>query len=58
MLDPQPTTRRRLWPCSCRSCSLVALAVIWIGLWFYAAARAETALRRLARARSEVRPHL
>src|SRR5688572_15333038 len=43
MLDRQPATRRRLWlfvPLAL----LIALAVIWTGLWCYAVSRAETAL--------------
>jgi hypothetical protein len=42
MLDRQPATRR-LW-LFVPFALLVALAVIWTGLWFYAASRAETAL--------------
>ena len=43
MLDRQPATRRRLW-LFVPFALLVALAVIWTGLWFYAASRAETAI--------------
>lgn len=43
MLDRQPATRRRLW-LFVPFALLVALAVIWSGLWFYAASRAETAI--------------
>ena len=58
MLDPQPATRRRLWPVFVPFALLVALAVIWTGLWFYAASRGGDRHRRLARARGKVRPHL
>jgi hypothetical protein len=43
MLDRQPATRRRLW-LFVPFALLVALAVIWTGLWFYAVSRAESAL--------------
>lgn len=43
MLDRQPATRRRLW-LFVPFVLLVALAVIWTGLWFYAVTRAEAAL--------------
>jgi len=43
MLDRQPATRRRLW-LFVPFALLIALAVIWTGLWFYAVSRAETAL--------------
>lgn len=43
MLDRQPATRRRLW-LFVPFALLIALAVIWTGLWFYAASRAETAI--------------
>ena len=43
MLDRQPATRRRLW-LFVPFALLVALAVIWTGLWFYAVSRAETAI--------------
>jgi hypothetical protein len=42
MLDRQPATRRRLW-LFVPFALLIALAVIWTGLWFYAVSRAETA---------------
>jgi len=44
MLSPQPATRRRRWPIFVPFVLLVALAVIWTGLWFYAASAAESAL--------------
>ncbi len=44
MFDPQPRTRRRLWPILVPFGSLVALAVIWTGFWFYAAGAAENAI--------------
>src|SRR5690242_4543998 len=44
MLNQQPATRRRRWPIFVPFALLVALAVIWTGLWFYAASAAETAL--------------
>jgi hypothetical protein len=44
MYDPQPATRRRLWPVFVPFALLVALAVIWTGLWFYAAGAAENAM--------------
>jgi len=43
MLDRQPAKRRRLW-LFVPFVLLIALAVIWTGLWFYAASRAETAI--------------
>ena len=43
MFDRQPATRRRLW-LFVPFALLVALAVIWTGLWFYAASRAEAAI--------------
>ena len=39
-----PRTRRRLWPIFVPITLVVALAVIWTGIWFYAAAAAETAI--------------
>ena len=57
MLDRQPATRRRLW-LFVPFALLIALAVIWTGLWFYAASRGGDRACRLARARGEVRPHL
>ena len=44
MLNPQPATRRRRWPVFVPFVLLVALAVIWTGLWFYAASAAENAI--------------
>ncbi len=44
MHGPQVRPRRRLWPVFVPLTLLVALAAVWIGLWFYAAAAAETAL--------------
>jgi hypothetical protein len=44
MFDPQPATRRRRWPIFVPLALLVALAVVWTGVWFYAASAAETAL--------------
>ena len=44
MLNPQPATRRRRWPIFVPFVLLVALAVIWTGLWFYAASAAENAI--------------
>jgi hypothetical protein len=41
--DPAPP-RRRLWPILVPSMLVVALAIVWSGLWFYAAGAAETAL--------------
>jgi hypothetical protein len=43
MFEQRPATRRRLW-LFVPFALLVALAVIWTGLWFYAASRAETAI--------------
>jgi hypothetical protein len=43
MLDSQPAPRRRLW-LFVPFALLIALAVIWTGLWFYAVSRAESAL--------------
>jgi hypothetical protein len=43
MLDPKPAPRRRLW-LFVPFALLVAMAVIWTGLWFYAVSRAESAL--------------
>jgi hypothetical protein len=44
MPDRPPKTRRRLWPIFVPLALLVALAVIWTGLWFYAAAAAENTI--------------
>jgi hypothetical protein len=44
MLDPQSAPRRRRWLLFVPFALLVALAVIWTGLWFYSASRAEAAL--------------
>lgn len=41
---PSAPRRRRLWPVFVPFALVVALAIVWIGLWFYAAAHAETAL--------------
>ena len=50
MLDRQPATRRRLW-LFVPFALLVALAVIWTGLWFYAARRRRPRLPAGARAK-------
>jgi hypothetical protein len=44
MLSPQPATRRRRWPIFVPLALVVVLAVVWTGVWFYAASAAETAL--------------
>ena len=41
---PSAPRRRRLWPVFVPFALVVALAIVWIGLWFYAAGAAETAL--------------
>lgn len=43
MINP-PASRRRLWPVFVPIALVLALAVIWTGLWFYAASAAETTL--------------
>ena len=43
MYQSQPKTRR-LWPIFVPITLVIALAVIWTGIWFYAAAAAETAI--------------
>jgi hypothetical protein len=44
MYQPPSRTRRRLWPIFIPITLIIALAVIWTGIWFYAAAAAETAI--------------
>jgi hypothetical protein len=44
MINPKPVSRRRLWPVFVPLALVVALAIIWTGLWFYAASAAETTL--------------
>jgi hypothetical protein len=45
MRNPDPAPRRsRLWPVLLPSMLFVALAIVWTGLWFYAADAAEKAL--------------
>jgi hypothetical protein len=44
MIDPKPTHRRSLWPVLVPLILVVALAIVWTGLWFYAAAAAERTL--------------
>jgi hypothetical protein len=39
-----PAPRRRIWPVLVPFALVVALAILWTGLWFYAAAAAETAI--------------
>ena len=39
---PAPVLRRRRWPLFLPFVLVVLLAAVWTGLWFYAAARAET----------------
>ena len=41
---PSAPRRRRLWPVFVPFALVGALAIVWIGLWFYAASAAETAL--------------
>jgi len=44
MRNPEPVSRRRLWPVFVPLALVVALAIIWTGLWFYAASAAEATL--------------
>jgi hypothetical protein len=44
MFESQPRSRRRLWPVLVPFALVVALAIVWTGLWFYAAAAAESAI--------------
>jgi hypothetical protein len=44
MSDPQSAPRRRRWMLFVPFALLVALGVVWTGVWFYAASRAETEL--------------
>src|SRR5205085_10767559 len=44
MIDPKPTHRRSLWPVLVPLILVVALAIVWTGLWFDAAAAAEETL--------------
>jgi hypothetical protein len=44
MRGPLPSPRRRLWPVFVPLALVLALVVVWIGLWYYAASAAETAL--------------
>jgi hypothetical protein len=44
MRSPQPPPRRRLWPVLVPLVLVVALAIIWTGLWFYAASAAEATM--------------
>jgi len=44
MLRFEPVPRRRLWPVFVPLASLVALAIVWTGLWFFAASAAEQAI--------------
>ena len=44
MRNPEPVARRRLWPVFVPLALVVALAIIWTGLWFYAASAAEATL--------------
>src|SRR4051794_15533695 len=39
--DPSHTGRRRIWPLLVPVFLVIALAILWTGLWFYAAAAAE-----------------
>jgi hypothetical protein len=41
MRSPEPVRRRRIWPLVVPVVLVVALAILWTGLWFYAAAAAE-----------------
>jgi hypothetical protein len=43
-MDPLPKARRRSWLIVVPAAILLVLAVGWSGLWFYAAARAQTAM--------------
>jgi hypothetical protein len=43
MQYPPPAPRRRLWPVFVPFALVLALAVLWVGLWYYAAGAAETA---------------
>jgi hypothetical protein len=44
MRNPEPVSRRRLWPVFVPLALVVALAIAWTGLWFYAASAAEATL--------------
>ena len=44
MIYPKPASRRRLWPVLVPIVLVVALAIIWTGLWFYAASAAEATI--------------
>jgi len=44
MDHPGPTRRRRIWPLLVPVVVVIALAVLWTGLWFYAASAAEAAI--------------
>ena len=44
MREPAPVPRRRLWPVLVPFALVVVLAVLWTGLWFYAASVAEAAM--------------
>ena len=43
-MDSSLRPRRRLWPVFVPFALVVALAILWTGLWFYAASAAETAI--------------
>src|SRR5947207_1778507 len=44
MRSPEPVRRRRLWPIVVPVVLVVALAILWSGLWFYAASAAESTI--------------
>jgi hypothetical protein len=44
MDHPDPARRRRIWPVLVPVVLVIALAILWTSLWFYAASAAETAI--------------
>jgi hypothetical protein len=46
MRTPEVVHRRRIWPILVPVVLVVALAVLWTGLWFYAASAAEVTITR------------
>jgi hypothetical protein len=47
MRSPEPVRRRRVWPILVPVVLVVALAILWTGLWYYAAGAAEATIASL-----------
>ena len=44
MRQPAPVPRRRIWPALVASGAVAGLAVLWTGLWFYSAGKAQATI--------------